>query len=60
MTDATDAPVYLIHGPDAENGDWVKRTEVPDYAYAAAFDVPGDSDEDTEAGRLYPAFVFEG
>lgn len=60
MTDATDALVYLMHGPDAENGDWVKRSEVPDYAYPAAFDVPGDGSDNTEAGRLYLAFVIEG
>jgi hypothetical protein len=60
MTDATEALVYLIHGPDAENGDWVKQSEVPEYANRAAFDVPGDGGENTAADRLYRAFAIEG
>lgn len=52
--------VYLMHGPDAQNGDWVKRSEVPDYAWPAAFEIPGNGDENTDVGRFYSAFVIEG
>jgi hypothetical protein len=58
MSELEDVMVYLTSGPDYENGEFVLRSAVPDYAFRAAFDIDGTKFTDREP-RMYDVYAIE-
>jgi hypothetical protein len=58
MSEQKDEMVYLTSGPDSENGDFMLRSELPDDAFRAAFDIDSTGPNSDEP-RMYAVYVVE-
>jgi len=59
MSEPDDVMVYLTFGPDYDDGEFVLRSALPDYAFRAAIDMDGTKFTDREP-RIYDVYAIEG